>query len=162
MTDILVDTREKQPWTNLGCFSFASKKLDTGDYSLSGLEDQFCIERKKSVAEFAHNITEKRFTRELERMSKMKWPFLFLEFDCSDISIYPYGQSIPKKQMKNIRVTPSFILSKIAEIQMKYDVRVVLCRNLEYAQILAECLIKKVEKYAQLRSDSTDCKIISI
>ena len=145
MTEILVDTREKIPWTNFGTFSFASQKLDTGDYSLRGLEKDFCIERKRSVSEFAGNITEKRFDRELERMAKMKWSFLFLEFDCADISIYPHGQGIPKRLMKKIRITPNFIFSKIAQIQLM-GIHVVLCRNAGYAQVLAENLFKRMAK----------------
>ena len=44
---IIVDTREQQPWD----FEFhetAKAKLDTGDYSVEGLENILCIERKKA------------------------------------------------------------------------------------------------------------------
>ena len=56
---IIVDTREQQPWS----FDFneiAVAKLDTGDYSVAGLEEILCIERKKSVSEIANNIVDKR------------------------------------------------------------------------------------------------------
>lgn len=55
---ILVDTREQTPW-EFSHYSTAKQKLDTGDYTVSGLEDKLAIERKKSVGEIANNITEK-------------------------------------------------------------------------------------------------------
>ena len=64
---IIVDTREQQPWS----FDFneiAVAKLDTGDYSVAGLEEVLCIERKKSVSEIANNIVEKRYKDWTKRM----------------------------------------------------------------------------------------------
>ena len=79
---IIVDTREQQPWP----FEHMDKsvsKLDTGDYSLRGLEDIFCIERKGSVSEFANNITEKRFQDVIHRLSKGGYSYLSSWIDCS-------------------------------------------------------------------------------
>ncbi len=64
--NIIVDTREQQPW-NFKTYGTVSQKLDTGDYSIEGLENLVAIERKKSVNEFATNITEKRFKDWVER-----------------------------------------------------------------------------------------------
>ena len=58
--NIIIDTREQQAW-EFPRHATANKKLDTGDYSLAGMEEVLCIERKKSVSEIASNITEKRF-----------------------------------------------------------------------------------------------------
>lgn len=45
---IIVDTREQQPWT-FDNYTTASKKLDTGDYSIDGLQHVLAIERKRAL-----------------------------------------------------------------------------------------------------------------
>ena len=127
---IIRDTREQTGWnwiSNKYCVGTTVTKLGTGDYSLCGLEDRFCIERKKSVSEFATNITEKRFVKELERMADFPLAFLICEFDMYDIDIYPEGSGIPRHMFKKIKVRRNFILSKLVEIQTKYNIFVNLC-----------------------------------
>ena len=51
---IIIDTREQQPWT-FEHYTTANRKLDTGDYSVEGLENLLAIERKKSINEIANN-----------------------------------------------------------------------------------------------------------
>ena len=76
---IIVDTREQQPWI-FDNYAKAHKKLDTGDYSVEGLEHLLTIERKKSSSEFATNIVESRFKDVVMRLSQFKYSFLLLEF----------------------------------------------------------------------------------
>ena len=73
---IIVDTREQQPWT-FDNYVTANQKLDTGDYSILGMENILAIERKKSVSEFANNITESRFKDVVARLSQLKHSFLY-------------------------------------------------------------------------------------
>jgi len=147
MFDVIVDTREQYPW------SFASstiidnvihKKLDTGDYSMAGFEDVLCIERKKSVAELATNITDDRFKRELERMAQFKYKFLLLEFNYYQIDQYPEGSDIPKRLQGKIKVTGSFIIKCLTEIQIKHDIHIMACGNAQYAEYIAEKIMKRV------------------
>ena len=46
--NIIVDTREQKPWDFNDNFNTTKAKLDTGDYSIEGLEHILCIERKCS------------------------------------------------------------------------------------------------------------------
>ena len=92
---IIVDTREQKPW-QFNEYATAVRKLDTGDYSVEGLENILCIERKRSVSEIANNITESRFKDVLSRMSKYRFPFILLEFDLQDVLNFPVGSEIPK------------------------------------------------------------------
>ena len=67
---IIQDTREKKPWTFSATGSVRDVKvvkLDTGDYSIEGMEDSFMIERKSSVDELFMNlgVQWKRFEREM-------------------------------------------------------------------------------------------------
>ena len=102
---IIVDTREQQPWA-FEEYVTAHKKLDTGDYSIEGLEDILTIERKKSVSEIANNITESRFKDVIERLSKIKYSFILLEFNLEDILSYPNGSTLPKKIWTKVKITP--------------------------------------------------------
>ena len=145
--NIIVDSREKTPWT----FSdhniidlIIVQKLDTGDYAIQGLEDLLCIERKKSVTELAHNVIEKRFEREVERMMEYTHRFLLLEFDVEEVKNYPYGSDIPRHIQKKIKITGNFILSYLSNLQINNNIHVVFCSNEDGAQTIAVNLIKKV------------------
>ena len=152
--NIIIDTREQQPWV------FAKsdivdhtivRKLDTGDYTIDGFEDLICIERKKSVAELASNIVEKRFTDELIRMSEFKYKFLLLEFDYYQIDSYPIGSNIPLSVQRKIRINGPFIIKKLSEIQIKYGVHVITCGNVLYAENIALSLMKEIYGFESRR-----------
>jgi ERCC4-type nuclease len=145
--NIIIDTREKTPWTfekTTSSEDIVFQKLDTGDYSLEGLEDILCIERKKSVAEIANNITDKRFKRELERMSEFKYKFLILEFDYRHIDDFPEGSDIPKHFQKKVRVKGPFIIKCLSRIMCKYGISVIPCSSAAYAEHIAYSIMKEV------------------
>lgn len=140
---IIVDTREQQPWD----FEFnetAIAKLDTGDYSVDGLEDILCIERKKSVSEIANNIVEKRYKDWTKRMAKFKYKFLMLEFDLDQVYKYPRIPDVPKRLWDKIKVSPKFIIKCLIELQIYYGIQVIFCGDHENAQNLALSIMKKV------------------
>ena len=109
---IIKDTREKagQGWVfdnmELAC-------LETGDYSIKGLEKYISVERKGSVQEFTHNLTEQRFEKELERLSLIKYAFVVCEFNFQLLKDFPVGSGIPKHIWKYLRVTPNFLLKRL-------------------------------------------------
>lgn len=140
---IIVDTREQKPW-DFPEYTIASEKLDTGDYSIKGLEDILCIERKRSVSEIATNITEKRFKDVLERMSKYKFPFILLEFDLDDVLNFPIGSDIPKRLWDKIKIKPPFILKNLTEMSLVYDIYVIFCGSSGNAEIYAQAIMNKV------------------
>lgn len=147
MFNVIVDTREQKPWTfalSSSVDNIISRDLKTGDYAIEGLEDILCIERKANVAEFAGNITEKRFTRELIRMEKFPYKFIILEFNYYAIDQYPMGSQIPKRLHAGIKVTGGFIMKFISEIQVKYGIHVVPCCNSVYAEHVATNIMKRV------------------
>ena len=78
---VIKDTREQDGWTferfdtrYHTCTGMVLQKLETGDYSLKGMENIFCVERKGSVAELAQNLGKDkyRFFAEIERMKSIK------------------------------------------------------------------------------------------
>jgi ERCC4-type nuclease len=148
--NVIIDTREQQGWefTSDKVESTISRKLDTGDYSIEGLEHVLCIERKKSVAEIAGNVIDDRFFRELERMAEFPHSFLICEFDFEDIVMYPQGSNIPKKMWKKVKVRGPLILKKLSEIQVNYDVHIVFAGNADNAVYAATNIMKRIhEKY---------------
>jgi len=146
---IIVDTREQHP-LHFDRMEKSVAKLDTGDYSLKGMEDIFCIERKGSISEFATNITEKRFGDVINRLSKIKHAFLLFEFDLEDVLIYPVGSSVPKKMWDKLRISPKFILKHINELQLLHNVKILFCGNAANAEKIALALMRKAyEHYGQ-------------
>ncbi len=141
--NIIIDTREQQAW-EFPRHSTANKKLDTGDYSLSGLEDILCIERKKSVSEIASNITEKRFEDVLERMTKYKYTYMIFEFSLTDVLMYPQGSEIPRHKWKYIRISPNFILKKLSEYMVNYNIKIIFGDSPKNAEKIAMALMRRV------------------
>lgn len=140
---IIVDTREKTPWKFRNSIA---QKLDTGDYSVLGYEDDICIERKKSVSEIAQNIVDPRFWREIERMGSIKYRVIICEFSEADVASYP--SQLPWFLRKKARIKGKFILSKIREIVEDFNIEVVYCNNHSYAQVYARDWLKVAVKNA--------------
>lgn len=126
---VFQDTREQLGWDfeeNEYCNGMVTTTLKTGDYTIQGFEDIICIERKGSLAEFSHNIVEKRFEKELERMRQFTHSFLILEFDMHDLYNFPLGSTIPKWKWPELKVTSKFIEKKLIEYELKYPTKIVL------------------------------------
>jgi len=140
---ILIDTREQKAW-EFPRHSTANIKLDTGDYSLAGFQDKLCIERKKSVSEIASNITEKRFVNELERMAEFKYRFMIFEFSLTDVLIYPEGSEIPQHKRKYIRISPNFILKKLSEYMVNYNINIIFGDTPKNAEKAAMAIMRRV------------------
>lgn len=122
---VVRDTREKegQGWEfpgTVACAGTVREALPTGDYTLKGFESVFTIDRKGAVSEFATNVFEERFERELARMATFELAVVLLEFELSDIVNYPRTSGIPKCRWKRLRVNGSSYLRRFWELQLKY------------------------------------------
>lgn len=147
---ILVDSREQISW-KFPSHKTMIKALKTGDYSIEGLEDKFVIERKGSIAEWAGNITQKRFIKELDRLSQMDHPYIFLEFNMHDVLNFPYTSNIPKFKWKYIKIQPAFILKQTLQFQLDYNVNILMVGP--YGQKTALSLFNRmVEKYGKVKA----------
>lgn len=133
---IIVDTREKTPWIFKKCTKTNGsivQKLDTGDYTIMGLESQFIIERKSSAQELytCMGKESKRFFNELERLKTFKYRFLFLEFSPNDIYEMP---NIAAKYGHYAMMSPDYIVSKLMEIEFEYGVKIVFIGSMRKAE----------------------------
>lgn len=84
---IIIDTREQRPWAfddlhirGIKSLPTVRGTLRTGDYSIQGLEDLVCIERKSAEDLYGTLVGgHDRFSRELERMRAFKYKYLVIE-----------------------------------------------------------------------------------
>lgn len=142
---ILIDSREKYPWTfaEKG-LEVISKKLDTGDYSIEGMEKIVCIERKRSISEWSLNLTSKRFFREIERMVDFKWKFILLEFSIDKLFSFPDGANLPPKVKERIKVRGPFLVKKTNEIMIDYGIPIIFAQNKFYAEEMCYDILKRI------------------
>lgn len=78
MPRLIVDTREQTPLT-FRHLEATRGTLQSGDYSVAGLEEEFTVERK-SVADLVGSVTRDRdrFSRELHRLRGFRWKYLLI------------------------------------------------------------------------------------
>lgn len=143
--EVIIDTREKNPWelTSSSIREVSYEGIKTGDYTVRGLEGVLCIERKKSVAELAQNINQKRFKNELERMREFRWKYLLLEADLQEVIDFPKGADLPPKVLEKIRVSGAYLLKCINRMESKYGVHFIFCGNRYNASWVATNLMKE-------------------
>lgn len=146
---VIRDTRERKGngyyWEeNDWCDGHINQKLDVGDYSLVGYEDVLMIERKATSAELAINCNEARFDRELEKFDQFKYAFIICEFSLDDIVNFPLNSGIPEKRWSQLKVTSKFLMRKIAEYQVKYNIKILLCGNKVNAWNMVNSIFKRV------------------
>ncbi len=145
---VIVDSREQKPWALASStMTTTTQALSTGDYTIEGMEDVVCVERKQSVAEIAKNITEERFVRELERMTHIRHRFILCEFSMSDIMGYPYNTRLPRYIKRKIKIRGKYILSCLVKYVRTYGVHIVLCDNRTAARNLGIQILEKVYGY---------------
>lgn len=130
MYHVIRDSREQENngWVfspSKNCEGMTTQKLKTGDYTIKGYEKDIIVERKGALTEWAHNVNEKRFERELERLEEFRWPFIILEFTLQDLMKWPLGCGIPSNKLKDVKTTNYFILKRTNEIMLKYKTRII-------------------------------------
>lgn len=153
---VIRDTREQEDcgWQfeeNELCAGTERNMLKTGDYSLKGYEAIFIVERKKSTAEFAHNVCEKRFEDELGRLNTIENAFVVCEFEFADLVLFPMNSSIPRHKWLNLKLTSQFLIKRLNDLQLKYpNIKFIFAGR--FAQVFMEDLFKRIYykyKYAK-------------
>jgi ERCC4-type nuclease len=156
---VVKDTREQDGYTfesftgrYTSCKGMVTRKLDTGDYSLEGLEEKLCIERKGRISELAINLGKDRarFMREIERMQEFPFRFLILEFSLDDVIKFPEGADIPQSNISKVRITGKYLLKMLVELQINHNIPVLFCDNKKNAKTMINSIFKRVnEHYSQ-------------
>jgi ERCC4-type nuclease len=148
------DTREQLPleFDSPYIERVVTRKLETGDYSIEGMEDILCIERKGSLAEFYRNVTQKRFEDELVRMQAYKYRYLVLEFSLSEVLAIPYSLGLSAKQREMCKLSPKYVMGKIAEIQVDYNVNVVFAETRDIVTDVVTNIMRRVYELQKPRN----------
>jgi ERCC4-type nuclease len=148
---VIKDTREQDGYffkQYKSCSGMIEQKLDTGDYSILGLEDKICIERKGCVEELAVNLGQKKhaFLDEIERMSSFPHKFLILEFSLEDLVRFPEETRIPIKNKASVKITGKYMLKCIFEFELYNNVHVLFCDNKYNAFIAVSSILKRINE----------------
>lgn len=143
---IIQDTREQKPleFQLKGNDLIIVQKLEHGDYSIEGMEDILCIERKASASEIANNIKEERFYRLLAEVSSYHFAVIVCEFPFSDVVNFPYISCIPNSVRKRIKVRGNYLISQIADIQATYRIPFIFCDSAKNAAKYTYAFMRKV------------------
>jgi hypothetical protein len=146
---IIRDTRERVGfWTFQGydeCTGVISRKLDTGDYSIEGLEKEITIDRKKTVGELIRNLDEyDRFERECIRMIEYKQKYIVCEFSLDDLANYPNRNEYYFHKKNRIRINGKYALRLIAQLESKTGVSFIYSNNKSEAEQKALELLHNV------------------
>jgi DNA excision repair protein ERCC-4 len=126
---IVVDTREQEP------LSFTRLKsvrgtLQTGDYSIGGLEDLFSVERK-TVADLVGccmGDNRERFERELHRLRGYRFKRLLVVGGEAEILAGQYHSNIK----------PKAVMATLCAFEVRYDIPVVFVPSPEDGARLVE------------------------
>ena len=122
---IVIDTREILPWHFTGLDADKSgnplivrtitdRHLDTGDYTIAGLESELCIERK-SLSDWVGSIGagHEREERKAARMTTFKYAAYIIESD---------WDGMIRGWPKNSQIKPGVALGTIASWSMRYGI----------------------------------------
>ena len=148
---VIKDTREQEGYHFSKydkCEGMVERKLDTGDYSIEGLEEKICVERKASPEELATNLGQKKhaFMNEIERMKPFRHKFILLEFSLQDLVDFPEGSRIPESQKAKVKISGKYMLKMLMEFQIKDNIHVVFCGNKYNAFLTLMSLFKRINE----------------
>ena len=129
---IVVDTREQTPWS----FDVPTLRacLQTGDYSVAGLEHSVAIERK-SLADLVGSLTagRERFLRECDRLMAYRYRAIVVEGSAEQV----WGQAYRSS------VSPQSVIASTLAITCDRGVPVVWSGSRAHAQWSARWLLER-------------------
>lgn len=144
--NIIQDTREKIGKWEFSDANVIVKKLESGDYSLVGLESVICIERKRTTSEIAINLGSdfSRFKRELERMKSIPFSYIICEFTFQSLLDFPKGSNISKSLLSSVKINGKYLVKLLSSFKEDYGVEVIYAGNRDNAIDEAERIFKTV------------------
>jgi len=144
---IIIDTREKKDIFLFSSYNVetVSRKLDTGDYSISGHENKITIDRKRSTAELQICLFSQyeRFEKELIRMGAFDEAYILCSFPYSYLYSFPKNSTMPKSIMKKFKGGAAYLRKKFHEVNEEYPyVKFVFSDNQSDAEERAYNILK--------------------
>jgi len=126
---IVVDTREQTPlvFSNLAS---VTGTLQSGDYSIRGLENSFAVERK-SIPDLVSCCTgenRERFERELHRLRGFRFKRLLIVGTRAEVEQHRYRSNL----------APKVVMGSLAAWEIRFDVPVVWAAPHEAAALIEQ------------------------
>jgi hypothetical protein len=73
---------------------------------------------------------------------------MVFEFSLDEVYSFPVGSDIPKKLWDKLRISGNYIIKRLIEIQLKYNIQVVFCGDSDNAEKFSVSLMKRIyEQY---------------
>ncbi len=133
---ILVDTREQTPLFGTRLpkgMNLCSTTLKDGDYSLRGLSESFCVERKGISDLLSYCTTEREKTKvKMARFKQMEWVGLVVEAKESEL-YRPYLHS---------SISPELIRQCLVSFSIRYGVHVYVNSRENISRYVIDHMIK--------------------
>ena len=147
---ILQDTKEKLPWSFARyeqCDEQKPTHLTEGDYTIEEYPYLIAIERKKSVSEIATNLGLKyvQFKNEMEKLKEYRYRYVVCEFSESEVVNYPHSSKLPRAVKAKLRMSGKFLMKRIQDLHICYEIPFIYCGNREMAQRKAMELLLDAE-----------------
>lgn len=141
---IIKDTREKTGYNfrrSPTCAGMEVSKLDTGDYSIKGMEHIVCVERK-SISDLYLSLgkNKERFMREVDRMQEIPYRFIVIDGTLDETM----------KGNRFSKLTSKYISSFLFKLQLIYGIHVLfLGKGEKGREFVRELLIKAHRLYEE-------------
>ncbi len=134
---IVQDSREQAPWIFPEGQIVEAGTLDTGDYSIKGVETLASIERK-SLSDLIGCVTSERerFTRELLRLRSYRCKAVIIEGTLQDILEHRYRSA----------TAPEAVLGSVSAWSVRYEISFVFAGNAEGGSRYCISLLKNFHK----------------
>ena len=138
---IVIDSREQRPYRFQDCpfVEIICGSLQTGDYSLYGLEDRITIERKE-LSDLLSCLTHDRprFTRELERLRGFESACVLVESSLAKIARGEYRS----------QVSPEAALQSLVSFMANYKVPFFFAENRDQGETFAFNFLRHFHRHA--------------
>lgn len=121
---LVIDTRERKPYRFAGIDNIVYRELNVGDYTRSGFEDAFSVERK-SLDDLANSLTSsqgnrERFEDEIERAQSLSNFVVVIEAPKS--AVYDYaGEGLGGCPNYYSNIAPNSVIGTTEKWPEKYE-----------------------------------------
>ena len=113
MCTVVIDSREQTPFVFPDAVQTCRGTLQSGDYSIRGLEHLFSVERK-SIADLVASVTweRDRFERELHRLRGFRFKRLVIVGSRAEVESGAYRS----------KANPKAVIASLETFEVRYDI----------------------------------------
>lgn len=134
MLEIVIDTREQKPYVFINV-PIIGKKLDAGDYSITGYENRITVERKTLVDLYGTvGKGRNRFERELEKLERYDYAAIIIEASLDTVARLPPPRA---------KLLPKVVIRSLIAWAQRYGVHVIFADNRALAQRICFLILER-------------------